>query len=67
MKAGEIPMINVADRKWNDDDIAATVDLELPTEVSREEKIQNNSIHKRFYRNHMMDKHSVFAPSLQHS
>ena len=34
MKNGEVPMINVANRKWNDDSVAAIVDFVLPNEVS---------------------------------
>ena len=67
MKAGEVPMINIADRKWNDDNIAATVDLELTAEVSCENIFSKLDISQLFYRNHMKDKHSVFAPCSQHS
>ena len=34
MEDGEVPIINVSDRKWNDDSIAATLNLTLPPEVS---------------------------------
>ena len=33
MIAGEVPVINISDRKWNDDSIAATLDIVLPPEV----------------------------------
>ena len=49
MKAGEVPLIKVADRKWNDDNIAATVDLELTTEVSCSKQFSfNNTFHNCF-------------------
>ena len=34
MNSGEVPMINVADRTWNDNSIAATLDIKLLPNVS---------------------------------
>ena len=36
LRAGDVPIINVLDRKWNNDDIAATLDLKTKQEVSLE-------------------------------
>ena len=33
MKDGEVPVINVLDRKWNDDAISSKLELTLPVEV----------------------------------
>ena len=33
LKAGDVPVISVLDRKWNDDSIAAKLELKLQQEV----------------------------------
>ena len=34
INAGEVPMISVSDRKWNDDSVAVILGLKLPSGVS---------------------------------
>ena len=34
LKEGDVPIINVLDRKWNNDDISSVLNLKLPSGVS---------------------------------
>ena len=38
MEPGEVPVIEVSERRWNDDNIAATLDITLPQEVEKIEQ-----------------------------
>ena len=35
LREGDVPVINVLNRKWNDDSIAAIIDLKLSEQVNK--------------------------------